>query len=58
MSFPVIGLTIGYEDKKIPLRPKINKCYDNLYNSETVKNELIDCENYKTSNFGKTEFIY
>jgi len=22
-----------------------------------VKNEFIDCENYKTSNFGKTEFI-
>lgn len=57
MSFPVIGLTIGYEDKKIPLRPKINKCYDNLYNSETVKNELIEydkvMEEYYTKYFNK-----
>ena len=57
MSFPVIGLTIGYEDKKVPLRPKINKCYDNQYSSSVITNELKDYDEvmkkYYLNNFNK-----
>lgn len=37
---PMLGLVIGHPNKQVPLRPKINKCYDNIYNLDMVKDEL------------------
>lgn len=39
-AFPILALAIGYENKKNPIRPKINKIYDNTYNYEIISKEL------------------
>lgn len=37
---PIVGLTIGYKSKEIPIRPKINKCYNESYSLNIIKKEL------------------
>ena len=49
-SFPIVGLTIGYENEKVGIKPKVNKVYDNKYDLSLVKKEVdeydIVMENY------------
>ncbi len=38
---PVVGLTIGYSKNLFEIKPKINKVYDESYDLELVKKELL-----------------
>ncbi len=37
---PVVGITIGYSENLFEIKPKINKVYNEIYNSELVKTEI------------------
>lgn len=39
-SFPIVGLTIGYENEKVSVKPKINKVYNETYDLSLVKKEV------------------
>ena len=43
-SMPIIGLTVGYEDKITSVKPRINKVYDQEYDIKQVQDELITYE--------------
>jgi FMN reductase [NAD(P)H] len=40
-AMPVIAMTFGYASQPAVMRPKINKCYDERYDYELIKKELV-----------------